>query len=551
MYCSPACQRADWHEHKPRCEHVRSKMYGGTLAFDDADDGVAISDEDVAQFYADLGPADDSLVALLCRSRSDERALYAKTALRALAVEHTALLLANGRKLGVSPMMPVGQLGRSAHARGGKRRKGGAAVTASMNATLLGTATFNCTHRWPPELAARALGVWRLLVEATPVAVLDSPDCFPAVARLNDSTAEGRVIDMRMLEFVVAHFHRDAVGPALAVLVAKGVDVNATGPIRREQVTQPYPPLCVAALMGATAATMGVLLDAGAHVNDSRIGCSALHVLAGAECPDAAEKVRLLVACGADIEARDSAGRTPLAAAVDTDSIGSLRVFDVLLSLGADARALMDDVVLTRGKDGAPDVHGCCLHAAARANDTAMLRRMLAPELRRFVDVDAPARARDDDDIVFSGSTPLHVAALAGRVGGKGRPGAIELLVAAGADVSAVNDGCKLMTPLDSSIIGCQPEAARLLLQLGAAPVGSYAFDASMTTAKSAANWIQRQHACEGDVPSWHGGPRSLPAFADTAHRVVRVFEEAAAAAGDNGGRPQAAGRRAPRPSSR
>ena len=90
---------------------------------------------------------------------------------------------------------------------------------------------------------------------------------------------------------------------------------------------------------------------------------------------------------------------------------------------------------------------------AAKKGDVAMLKSLLATD-KKLVD------ARDTD-----GSTPLHCATW------KGHPEIVEALLAAGADVNAVNQNEHWgTTPLHAAAHANQAQIAQLLIDHGANP---------------------------------------------------------------------------------
>jgi cytohesin len=140
----------------------------------------------------------------------------------------------------------------------------------------------------------------------------------------------------------------------------------------------------------------------------------------------------LLIAKGANVDARDKSGATPLHQAALK---GNLAFATLLLQHGADVNA--------RDGDGATPLHNAALSG----------RRELAALL---LDKGADREARDSE----SGATPLYLAAAWGRTA------LVELLVARGADVNARNKAG--VTPLAAAEKNGFPEAAAILKQHGA-----------------------------------------------------------------------------------
>lgn len=87
------------------------------------------------------------------------------------------------------------------------------------------------------------------------------------------------------------------------------------------------------------ARAVGVLLDAGADIDDTRAGHgnTPLHMAAGGNTVDVVE---VLLDAGADIEARNRDGYIPLHSAAST---GLAPTVDLLLDAGADARTRTSD----------------------------------------------------------------------------------------------------------------------------------------------------------------------------------------------------------------
>ena len=167
------------------------------------------------------------------------------------------------------------------------------------------------------------------------------------------------------------------------------------------------PPLCIAVRRGSKE-IVEVLLAHGADIEGPTVaGAGKLHPLhIVASNPRGATLARLLIGRGAQIEARDGAGRTPLIAAVDADNAS---VAEVLLQAGADPNS--------------PDsLHGKAPLVWAAAEGRMEVARLL---LERGVDVNSK--------LPPDGDTPLHVAV------GHHRIQIVPVLVRYGADVNAVN----------------------------------------------------------------------------------------------------------------
>ena len=140
----------------------------------------------------------------------------------------------------------------------------------------------------------------------------------------------------------------------------------------------------------------------------------------------------LLIAKGANVDARDKSGATPLHQAALK---GNLAFATLLLQHGADVNA--------RDGDGATPLHNAALSG----------RREVAALL---LDKGADREARDSE----SGATPLYHAAAWGRTA------LVELLIARGADVNAENKAG--VTPLTAAEKNGFSETAAVLKQHGA-----------------------------------------------------------------------------------
>jgi hypothetical protein len=452
VYCSPACQKADWREHKPHCTVTRANAY-------------CLRMEDPAHEPAWAPLSYDASTTRLLRLAPGAFAASARTLTSTQLVSLLSMAILNLDAAVVGKVLPVA-------AAAGVRT-----TTASTSPpyTLLGLAADNCTRRWPTEQLARALDVLRLLVGATPAAALDRGRSLSSAPPRHKPEGHTRAPPFTLLEFACGDFNRALMDDAVAMLLQAGASVDPGS-----DVGAPEP--WHLALVHGTATTLRMLLDAGAPPN-ARTRCSPLsfaplHILGVQECPDAPEKARLLVAAGADVEAFDGLGRTPLATAAHCSCP---RVFDALLDLGADVHAVMTYAnFMNYSSASYINVRGCALHRAASSNDTAILRRLLAPEHRAAIDIEARSKQVERHrEILFDGLTPLHFAALTGSVGSasKGWKGALELLLDAGADVLAESPightpftlaGSPIgHTPLTLAINSFHPDAVRLLLRAG------------------------------------------------------------------------------------
>jgi ankyrin repeat protein len=278
--------------------------------------------------------------------------------------------------------------------------------------------------------------------------------------------------------------------PRVKTLVATAGAVNTPGEFGST-------PLMQAAIAGSPEA-MTLLIDAGADVNaQNAFGTTAL-MMSVADI----DKVRLLLARGANVKAASKQGRTALFVAAMGDS--SSEVVDLLITKGADVRT--------------KDVFGNSLLVAATAgNDLVTIRRMLDAGLdvnsadlvgstpilasvyhgnleavKLLLAKGASAKPVALMPGLFDGghpkSGPLALAsvALLHPAATSGSADMVRTLVEAGADVNA-RDG-RSMTPLMLAVARADQDAAviRLLLDHGA--------DVSLVSAagENAADWARK-----------------------------------------------------------
>ncbi len=143
-----------------------------------------------------------------------------------------------------------------------------------------------------------------------------------------------------------------------------------------------------------------------------------------------AESLEALREAGADIEAQDSLGQTPLHMAA---SRGNASAIGFLLAAGADVNARQKGSAFT------------ALHEAASWGDPEALRALL--------DAGADVNARE----VWSNSIPLHFAVQNVR----GATGVVAALLEAGADLSVRNNLGK--TALEMAVLHGTSEIAGLV----------------------------------------------------------------------------------------
>ncbi len=255
--------------------------------------------------------------------------------------------------------------------------------------------------------------------------------------------------------------------PSLKSQMAKGLDVN-----RRDRRGATL--LMHAAAFGSPEA-MKLLLDAGADVNaKSQLEATAL--IWGAADP---AKVRLLVDRGADVNARSKLGRTPLMSAAAI--AGASETVRLLLAKGADPQAKDthgNSALLTAADAGDPETvrllleKGLDANSADEGGNTALMSaagncdlEAVKLLLAKGADVNAANRFGGkvkNGPIALTKLTALHLAAPFGS------PELIRTLLAAGAKVNALD--VRGMTPLMLAVASERqdPRVVRLLLDAGA-----------------------------------------------------------------------------------
>jgi hypothetical protein len=520
VYCSPGCQRADWRDHKRRCEYVKSAMFAGQ-----PDSGATEpAPESLDALPRTLPPPGEDLLRLAV-DPARPTVLYELLGLlvRELDVERLTFLLSAPQLASEPlPLLPACELGIGRE-------------------SALSLACRQCSVPWDPAGAARALAVWRLLVARTPLEALEDPECVTVI-----NGARGAVVDqMSALAYVVSLFHRSLMADAVSTLLARGVCANILRrPTNIHRTVAPdsdfkIETILYFALQRAPAPVVRALLEAGA---DAGPPWRYLHLCAQFEMPDGPEKVRLLVEHGAPLEMTDAHGRTPLWRAV-FDSISSLRTLDTLLALGADVRALMTTRVgLLLLAGGGYSLRGGALHRAAMNADVPVLRRLLTvPSRLACLDVNDRVQPPGEGEPELIGATPLVLAAAMASNRTASDTAftleALRLLLAAGADVHATTATGE--TALSLAITAVHPAVVAALLEAGAADAG--------TPARAAANFLARGiHASAAFIARLQPGKllaekyscehRPAAQKAADAAEVCRLLDAPAARRGPDGG---------------
>jgi ankyrin repeat protein len=378
-YCGAACQRADWREHKPRCEHAIQRYLG--LHDHTGDVGVP----DLFLQAAAESPAASAVPAFMRKLPLGKRAKFVCALICALDVDRVTQALRPDTGVRTTMRASIG----------------------TDDATLFHWAAKHLSQsgKLLPALHERALAMWEAVVDAAPLSQLDgTADFFIADAtKEGDTFVASAPTGVTPLSYVCGYCDRTMASQATAALLRRGVDANirdpgGTFPLMQASVYQ-------------SAVVLRQLLDAGARASArvSNSGETMLHLLARSECPAAAAKVRLLAGAGADMEAVDSTGLTPLHAAVAV-KYGSLRAFDALIAAGASTGPLFQAKYLSSFGFALN-----ALHKAVLDGNILAVRHLTTLPRGIFSTLDTPVTTTAASPAVpalpgYLGATALHLA---------------------------------------------------------------------------------------------------------------------------------------------
>ncbi|MDE2984812.1 MAG: ankyrin repeat domain-containing protein [Gemmatimonadota bacterium] len=239
------------------------------------------------------------------------------------------------------------------------------------------------------------------------------------------------------------NFFATATAQTVTACLEAGADLNAIDDDTWWPRTRGSTPLHSAARYSRDRAVIAVLLAAGADVNArTRHGMTPLHAAVGANRNLGV--VEELVAAGADLNARDGDGNTPLHTSWYSRDPS---VVHLLLELGADRTLVNDSGQVADPTD--------CSHWNTEVFADIATADATAACLAAGVDVNA----RDE-----GGNTPLLLATYFWAGGRNGAPASedpavVTVLLEAGADVNARNSSGS--TPLHHAAVGQSREPAR------------------------------------------------------------------------------------------
>jgi ankyrin repeat protein len=205
----------------------------------------------------------------------------------------------------------------------------------------------------------------------------------------------------------------------------------------------------------------------------------------------------------------------------DTDAVRALVARDPALAGATDEQGM--PAVRIALYHQRRDVVDALLHAGPPLADADVAAVGDVPELRRRLAADPGlVRARTPD-----GFTPLHFAAFFGG------PGAVEVLLGAGADPNAETESDARLRPLHSAAAARDNESARLLLEAGADPdaqqQGGYTalHSAAMHDDTELAGLLLR-HGADGGVRSDAGADAAAMAREQGSAGVLALLGESA-----------------------
>lgn len=289
---------------------------------------------------------------------------------------------------------------------------------------------------------------------------------------------------MKFIELLTAHgadwpFRTAAGSNALHlandVTVAKlalkaGVPLEGIRTIRPTRIayplrhTAPITPLMRACERGKADVAM-YLIEQGARIDV--LNKNGFNILHSASCSGMVDFVRLAHARGVDVNAKDwKSGYTPLHRAVSVQE--DVAMAETLLLLGADVE-IRDSIGrtpihLAHSEDAVRLLmrHGANINSRDSLSGKTALHSLASAywadkknEIELLIELGASLAALDDQ-----GNTPLHLAS------SQGRPEAVRALLAAGADVNPPDS--KGNTPLHLAAQQCAAEKVRILLAAGA-----------------------------------------------------------------------------------
>jgi ankyrin repeat protein len=491
-YCSPQCQSANWRNHRPRCDYAIQRYQG--IREDTRYEGIS---EPLVKAAA-AAPAASVIPAALHALSPGERAHIVCALICALDVDRVTAAFRAGNKAGVRTTMRAG--------------------VGVDKETLLHWAAQNLNrgrklHR---DLHERALAVWETVVAAAPLSQLIGTDDFSIAdtSESGDATVLRAPTGMTPLSFVCGFCNRLMASQAAGALLRRGVDASSRNPGGTF-------PLMLAAVF-QTAAIVRQLLDAGAPALARLPGTldSLLHVLARSECPAAAAKVRLLVDAGADMEAVNAKGLTPLFTAV-VFKYGSLRAFDALVAAGARTTSLLEIEHFPQLEISINMLHIAVLYGNSLA--VRHLTTTLPQGVFSALDVPVPTTAASPGAPAlpgYRGATALHLAA-SSTASPKDSLLVVESLLRASSHLHARD--AEGRTPLLRALaIQTLPAIVEALVGAGAVTNDA---DLAAAVAQAAASCITRKEgAALPDVPMPGGPPVSMSTLAKYSCRNLRLL---------------------------